>query len=101
MRLYGTQDKCFNTLFHWRWPDGFISPKSGGKKACQLSTRKLQQCHACHHQTSLTAGTVFESTKLPLTTWFLGLYFITQDKKDISALELMRHLVFRIKRHGG
>ena len=92
MGLYGTEEQCFNALFEWRWPDGFICPKCGGKKRCQLSERKLQQCNACHHQTSVTAGTIFESTKLPLTKWFLGLYFITQDKKGISALELMRRL---------
>lgn len=92
MSLYGTEKQCFNALFQWCWPDGFICPKCSGKKSCQLSTRQLQQCNACHHQTSLTAGTIFESTKLPLTTWFLGLYFITQDKKGISALELMRRL---------
>ena len=92
MNLYGTEEQCFNALFQWRWPDGFICPKCGGNKGCQLSTRKLQQCNTCHHQTSLTAGTIFESTKLPLTQWFLGLYFITQDKKGISALELMRRL---------
>ena len=88
MGLYGTEEQCFNALFEWRWPDGFICPKCGGKKRCQLNERKLQQCNACHHQTSVTAGTIFESTKLPLTKWFLGLYFITQDKKGISALEL-------------
>ena len=40
----------------------------------------------------MIAGTIFESTKLPLTTWFLGIYLITQDKKGISAMELHRHL---------
>ena len=39
---------------------------------------------AIDHQTSLTAGTIFESTKLPLTLWFQGIYLITQDKKGIS-----------------
>ena len=92
MNLYGTEEQCFNALFQWRWPDGFICPKCGGEKSCQLRTRKLQQCNTCHHQTSLSAGTIFESTKLPLTRWFLGLYFITQDKKGISALALMRRL---------
>jgi hypothetical protein len=52
----------------------------------------LRQCNRCRHQTSLTAGTIFEATKLPLTTWFRGIYLITQAKKGVSAMELHRHL---------
>jgi hypothetical protein len=58
----------------------------------RLRTRALLQCRHCHHQTSLTAGTIFEATKLPLTTWFLALFWLTQQKNGIAALELKRHL---------
>ena len=92
MKFYGTEEQCFNALFDWRWPDGFECQECGSHKYCQLATRKLQQCNGCHHQASVTAGTIFASTKLPLTTWFLGLYFITQDKKGVSALQLKRRL---------
>ncbi len=92
MKLYGTEELCFKALFDWRWPEGFVCQECGSRKHCQLTARKLQQCNACHHQTSITAGTIFASTKLPLTTWFLGLYFVTQNKKGISALELKRKL---------
>jgi hypothetical protein len=40
----------------------------------------------------LTAGTVLDSTKLPLRTWFLAIYLISQDKTGLSSLALMRHL---------
>jgi hypothetical protein len=50
------------------------------------------QCQACRHQTSLIAGTLFQSTKLPLTLWFLAIYFISQAKTGLSALALMRYL---------
>ena len=89
---YGTEDQCFDALYAWRWPDGFLCPHCGHAKCCQLASRKLQQCNRCHHQTSLTAGTIFESTKLALTIWFQGIYLITQDKKGISAMKLHRHL---------
>ena len=89
---YGTEHQCFNALYRWRWPNGFVCPHCGHDRACQLTTRKLQQCHRCHRQTSITAGTLFEATKLPLTVWFLGIYFLTQDKKGISAMRLHRHL---------
>ena len=92
LHLYGTEEKCFDALFQLRWPNGFVCPECGCQKSCQLNTRKLQQCNQCHHQVSITAGTIFASTKLPLATWFLGIYFITQDKKGISALALKRRL---------
>ena len=59
---------------------------------CQLTSRKLQQCNPCHRQTSITAGTIFGSTKQPLTVWFQAIYLMTQDKKGVSALKLHRHL---------
>lgn len=89
---YGTEEQCFNALYAWRWPDGFVCPNCHHDKFCQLSSRKLQQCNRCHQQTSLTAGTIFESTKLPLTLWFQGIYLITQDKKGVSAMQLHRQL---------
>ncbi|WP_419632925.1 IS1595 family transposase, partial [Thiolapillus sp.] len=52
----------------------------------------LYQCSACHHQTSLRVGTLFQASKLPLTTWFLAIYLITQAKNGVSALALMRSL---------
>ena len=57
-----------------------------------MNTRKLQQCHRCNRQTSITAGTLFEATKLPLTVWFQGIDFMTQDKKGASAMTLHRQL---------
>ena len=44
------------------------------------------------HKTSLTAGTLFEHTQLPLRTWYLALYLVTQSKNGISAMELKRQL---------
>ena len=92
LKLYGTEDQCFDALYRWRWPNGFQCPHCGHDRACQLTNRKLQQCHRCHRQTSVTAGTIFDSTKLALTVWFQALYLMTQDKKGISAMKLHRHL---------
>lgn len=88
---YGTEEQCYAALTQLRWPDGFRCPECGGSKACKLA-RGAWQCHRCHHQCSLTAGTIFHSTKLPLATWFLAIYLLTQRKKSISALQLRREL---------
>ena len=82
---------CFDALYQWRWPNGFLCPHCGHDRCCQLNSRKLQQCNRCHRQTSITAGTIFDSTKLPLTVWFQAI-FMTQDKKGVSAMKLHRHL---------
>ncbi len=87
---YGTEQQCRQTLIRWRWPQGFSCPVCGHDKYCVLKTRLLFQCNRCHAQTSVTAGTIFESTKLPLTTWFLAIYHITQSKISVSALSLKR-----------
>ena len=50
------------------------------------------QCGVCNQQTSLIAGTLFHSTKLPLTTWFLAIYLVSQSKNNLSALSLKRQL---------
>ncbi len=66
-----------------------MCPDCGNNTGCQLS-RGLYQCHRCHHQTSLTAGTIFHGTHLPLTTWCLAIYLLTQRKSGLSALQLSR-----------
>jgi len=95
LSAFGTEAQCRETLFQMRWPDGFRCPSCGHHSHCQLQSRPLIQCHRCHHQTSLTAGTVMAHTKLPLTTWFLAMYLLTQSKNGISAMELRRHLGVR------
>lgn len=89
---YGTEEQCRHALFQWRWPKGFVCPKCGHDSCCQLKCRKLFQCSICRAQISVTAGTIFASTKLPLTTWFLAIYLVTQSKVSVSALSLSRSL---------
>jgi len=93
LKRFGTEGQCAEALARWRWPGGFVCPACGARQGyVRLRTRKLFQCKHCRHQTSLTAGTLFAHSKLPLTTWFLALYLLTQQKNGISALELKRHL---------
>jgi transposase-like protein len=94
---YGTEEKCREVVFDLRWPEGFECPACGEKKYSKITTRHLYQCSHCRHQTSLTAGTVFASTHLPLRLWFRAMYDITQSKQGISSLELGRRLGIRQK----
>ncbi len=92
LKHYGSEEQCFDALYAWRWPEGFRCPHCGHVKSCQLTSRKLRQCNRCHRQTSITAGTIFDATRLPLTIWFQAIYLITQDKKGVSAMTLHRQL---------
>ena len=92
LESYGTEQQCRDALFKLRWPTGFVCPACGNTTYCELHGRKVYQCNHCHTQTSLTSGTIFASTKLPLTQWFLSIYLLTQHKSSISALQLMREI---------
>lgn len=91
---FGAEAQCSHTLTLARWPDGFRCPRCAVAEHYVVGhgARKLFQCQACRHQTSLTAGTLMEHTKLPLTTWFLAIYLISQAKTGLSALALKRQL---------
>ena len=89
---YGSEENCRNYLFKARWPQEYHCPKCGCNHYYSVTTRNLFQCTKCKHQCSLTSGTIFESSKLPLKTWFLAIYFITQSKDGLSGLHLRRLL---------
>jgi ISXO2-like transposase domain/Transposase zinc-ribbon domain len=91
---FGTEAQCAEAIKRARWPNGFRCPRCAGEQHYVVGhgARKLFQCGACRHQTSLTAGTLMEHTKLPLTTWFMAIHLISQAKTGLSALALKRDL---------
>jgi transposase-like protein len=89
---YDDEDRCWEALRKARWPGGFACPNCGGGKYSFLKPTRLFQCSACGKQTSVRAGTIFHHSKLPLRTWFLAIYCLTQTKNSVAALELMRIL---------
>jgi hypothetical protein len=89
---YGTEEQCRAVVAKLRWPKGFVCPLCGGAEGRWLSTRPKIQCRICRHQVSLTAGTIFHATKLPLTSWFLAMWLIATAKNGISSVELGRRL---------
>jgi len=94
LRDYGTEAQCELALESARWPEGFHCPRCNRTAHCVVrdGVRKVLQCTACRHQASLIAGTLFQGTKLPLTTWFLAIYLLSQAKTGLSALALKRQL---------
>ncbi len=103
---YGTDQQCESALESARWPHRFICPRCNSRQhgTYRRGRRgrrvKIFQCKVCRGQTTLTEGTIFHSSKLPLTTWFQAMFFQTQtqtqtqnkNKNNISILELRRHI---------
>ena len=91
-KRFGTESACEKVLVKIRWPDGFICPRCKSKVASFITTRKKYQCSQCRYQISITAGTLFHSTNLPLVKWFWAIYLMATDKGGISALRLAKHI---------
>jgi ribosomal protein L37AE/L43A len=91
---YGTEALCEKALEQARWPDGFICPECGGREHSRFLAdgRQYWQCSKCRTQSTVCSGTLFHASKLPLTKWFQAIYLVTQNKNNISALSLKRHL---------
>lgn len=69
-RLYGSDAQCEAALEMARWPDGFRCPRCYGREYGLVYGRRLKrcQCRTCGHQATLTAATIMQASKLPLTT---------------------------------
>ncbi len=90
-RRFATEAACRAYLTRLRWPEGFRFPRCRQDKAWPVRGVWLQ-CAACGHQTSVTAGTIFQDTRTPLTTWFAAMWWVTNQKTGVSALGLQRTL---------
>jgi transposase-like protein len=83
---------CLEYLAASRWPEGYRCPACGGERAWVLERRHLWECGNCHHQTSVTAGTVMHGTRTPLRLWFWAAYLVATHTPGISAKQLQRQL---------
>jgi hypothetical protein len=84
---------CAAFLERLRWPEGFVCPACGGGESWRIAGG-LQMCRDCGRKTSVTAGTIFHRSRLPLRTWFAAMWFVCAQKNGVSALGLQRVLGF-------
>jgi len=89
---YNTDEHCREALKHLRFPDGVKCLKCQSENVSPVSDRKVYVCYSCRYQFSVTVGTIFHDTHLPLTTWFLVTYLMTESRKGISANQVKRML---------
>ena len=89
---YGSEERCRAYLEELRWPDGIECPRCGGTTISRIVKRNQFDCDSCRYQFSVTAGTLFHDSHLPLWKWFLAIYLMCESKKGISAKQLQRML---------
>jgi len=93
--VFPDDDACAKYLEKMRWPDGFACPRcSHTGEPYRFPTRSstVFRCRKCQVNTSLTAGTVMQSTHTPLSTWFWAAYVATTQTPGQSALQFQRQL---------
>src|SRR2546422_11692115 len=91
---YGDDQKCRNYLEHLRWKDGIRCPKCNGTKISSILKRDQHNCdsESCGHQFSVTAGTLFHYTPLPLSKKFLSIFPLCQSRQGKSGDKVKRML---------
>ena len=88
---FATEGACRAYLARLRWPAGFCCPQCT-TSGSWTTTRCLLMCRRCGYQASVTAGTIFHRTRLPLQDWFRAMWWMTDQKQRLSALRLQRLL---------
>src|SRR6516225_7434456 len=92
IRQYPNHERCRELLRRLRWPDGAACPRCSHAGVCWLNQQEKFECQKCHYQFSVTAGTVFHDSHLPLEKWFLAVHIMVEAKKGVSAMQLKRML---------
>jgi transposase-like protein len=89
---FGCDEKCRAELERLRWPEGPICPRCKSTSISKVAKRNQYDCNVCRYQFSVTAGTIFNDSHLPLWKWFLCTYLICESRKGMSANQIKRTL---------
>ena len=88
---FSTDAACLDYLEWLRWPGGFVCSHCGQGDGWRLGDGR-PMCTVCGHRTSVTAGTIFDRTRTPLSVWFTACWLFATAKDGTSALGLQRSL---------
>src|SRR3989442_6316056 len=80
-----------------RWPDGVRCPRCRSEKISRVLKRDQFDCDSCRYQFSVTSGSIFHDSHLPLWKWLLATYLMMESKKGMSANQLKRTLAVSYK----
>ncbi len=87
---FDNEEKCREYLEQQRWNGTPACPFCGSLNVCRFSNGKIFKCREkqCRSKFSVTVGTIYENTKIPLTKWFLATYILAVHSKGISSAQL-------------
>lgn len=91
-KKFPTQESCIDHLEKTRWNDTPRCPYCESENNTPRLIEMRHWCNACQRSFSVTVGTIFHHTHMPLQKWFLAISLILNAKKGISALQLSRDL---------
>ena len=92
MDKFGSDDKCRAYLEALRFPNGVTCLRCESNKISRIYKRNQFVCDACNYQFSVTVGTIFQDSHLPLQKWFAAIYLMCESRKGISANQMKRTL---------
>jgi len=88
---FSSEEACQKYLYQIRWPEGFTCSRCSHQK-CWRKQDGLYRCSKCKYHLSVTAGTIFQDSRISLHLWFRAMWYIVGQKNGISALGLQRIL---------
>lgn len=91
-KQFGTEQACREYLFKFRWPKGFRCVRCGSPRAWVRKATGLMECAGCGYKSSVTSGTIFDRTRIPLRLWFRAMWLVTHAKNGASALSIQQQL---------
>ena len=89
-QMFPDEKSCLNYLIKLRWPTGYKCPACSQATTPWHESRNRLACPQCRHKVTVTAGTIFEKTRTPLTTWLEAAWHVTTAKNGLSAKTLER-----------
>lgn len=100
-KYFSDEDAARELLEQWRWNGVPACPHCGGTDPYKLTPKAtskkpgrkgLYKCKACRKQFTVTVGTVFEDSRIPISKWLLAIHLIASSKKGMSAHQIHRNL---------
>ena len=91
LKWFGDDAACARYLERLRWPTGFACTACGVQGALSSQSGTID-VPGCGHQSTVTAGTIFDKTRTPLSVWFAAAWYLTNQKQGVSALGFQRVL---------
>ncbi len=90
-KAFGTEQQCREYIYGIRWKDGYRCPRCQSNKAWKTSELKYK-CQNCGYKASVTSGTIFQDSHIPLPLWFKAIWFVSQNPQGITANDLQQKL---------